>query len=55
MNNINTQNIQSLKKIYKDAVENKIEEIKFQDGTILLTNYLKYLIEFLELNNKKHG
>ena len=41
--------LQELKKLYKDALDQKKESFIFQDKEIL-TNYAKYLIEYLEMS-----
>lgn len=50
--NITKEDVVELKKLYNDAVKNKLTEIKFQDGTVVLVSYLKYLVEYLETKYK---
>jgi hypothetical protein len=49
---IDANEIKSLKVAYQKAVEENREEFTYK-GHTLLTGYAKYLIEYLELNNKK--
>ncbi len=48
---IDASEIKHLKVAYEKAKEERREEFTYK-GHILLTSYAKYLIEYLELNNK---
>lgn len=48
---IDASEIKSLKVAYQKAVNDNREQFTYK-GHILLTSYAKYLIEYLELNNK---
>jgi hypothetical protein len=48
---IDASEIKSLKVAYQKAVDERREQFTYK-GHILLTSYAKYLIEYLELNNK---
>lgn len=45
----------SLKREYEKAVNEGREQFTLPDGTILLTSYAKYLIEYLSLHLMKGG
>ncbi len=51
MDYIDASEIKHLKVAYEKAKEERREEFTYK-GHILLTSYAKYLIEYLELNNK---
>ncbi len=46
------EDIEELEKLYNEALDSKKEVFKFK-GKDLLTNYAKYLLEYLKERNKQ--
>ncbi len=50
---VRRSDLKALKTAYRTALNNKQEQFTFQ-GSVLVTNYAKYLIEYMELP-PRHG